>query len=85
LDKCLTLKAGEFENARFGTGSFVLLNTGKKIVKSKKHKLLTTIAWKLKNEEMTYALEGGAFVCGAAVQWLRDGLGLFEHSSDVEN
>lgn len=67
----------------FGTGSFVLLNTGKKIVKSK-NKLLSTVAWKLKNEEMTYALEGGAFVCGAAVQWLRDGLGLFAQSADVE-
>lgn len=67
----------------FGTGSFLLLNTGKKAVKSK-NKLLTTIAWKLKNQEMTYALEGGAFVCGAAVQWLRDGLGLFQKSADVE-
>ena len=67
----------------FGTGSFLLLNTGQKAVKSK-NKLLTTIAWKLKNQEMTYALEGGAFVCGAAVQWLRDGLGLFEKSSDIE-
>lgn len=67
----------------FGTGSFLLLNTGKKAVKSK-NKLLTTIAWKLKNEDVTYALEGGAFVCGAAVQWLRDGLGLFQQSSDVE-
>ncbi|MFV8258961.1 glycerol kinase GlpK [Bdellovibrio bacteriovorus] len=67
----------------FGTGSFLLLNTGKKAVKSK-NKLLTTIAWKLKNHEMTYALEGGAFVCGAAVQWLRDGLGLIQQSSDVE-
>ncbi|WP_374030773.1 glycerol kinase GlpK [Bdellovibrio bacteriovorus] len=67
----------------FGTGSFLLLNTGKKAVKSK-NKLLTTIAWKLKNQEMTYALEGGAFVCGAAVQWLRDGLGLFQQSSDIE-
>lgn len=67
----------------FGTGSFLLLNTGKVAVKSK-NKLLTTIAWKLKNEDMTYALEGGAFVCGAAVQWLRDGLGLFQHSADVE-
>lgn len=67
----------------FGTGSFILLNTGTKAVKSK-HKLLTTIAWKLKDQEMTYALEGGAFVCGAAVQWLRDGLGLVEQSSDIE-
>jgi glycerol kinase len=67
----------------FGTGSFLLMNTGKVAVKSK-NKLLTTIAWKLKNEEMIYALEGGAFVCGAAVQWLRDGLGLFENSADIE-
>ncbi len=74
--------AGE-SKCTFGTGSFVLLNTGKKIVKSK-NKLLSTVAWKLKDEEMIYALEGGAFVCGAAVQWLRDGLGLFPQSSDVE-
>jgi glycerol kinase len=67
----------------FGTGSFILLNTGKKVVKSK-NKLLSTVAWKLKDQEMTYALEGGAFVCGAAVQWLRDGLGLFQQSSEVE-
>ena len=74
--------AGE-SKCTFGTGSFVLLNTGKKIVKSK-NKLLSTIAWKMKDQDMTYALEGGAFVCGAAVQWLRDGLGLFQQSSDVE-
>lgn len=67
----------------FGTGSFILLNTGRKAVKSK-NKLLTTIAWKLKNEEVVYALEGGAFVCGAAVQWLRDGLNLFSESSEIE-
>lgn len=67
----------------FGTGSFLLLNTGKKAVKSK-NKLLTTVAWRLKDQETIYALEGGAFVCGAAVQWLRDGLGLFEQSSEVE-
>jgi glycerol kinase len=74
--------AGE-SKCTFGTGSFLLLNTGKKIIKSK-NKLLSTIAWRLKDQEMTYALEGGAFVCGAAVQWLRDGLGLFQNSSDIE-
>lgn len=68
----------------FGTGSFILLNTGTKATKSK-NKLLTTIAWQLQGQKTIYALEGGAFVCGAAVQWLRDGLGLFEKSSDVEN
>lgn len=67
----------------FGTGSFILLNTGPKAAKSK-NKLLTTIAWQLKGQKTIYALEGGAFICGAAVQWLRDGLGLFEKSSDVE-
>lgn len=68
----------------FGTGSFILLNTGTQAVKSK-HKLLTTIAWRLKDQEMTYALEGGAFVCGAAVQWLRDGLGMIQQSSEIES
>ncbi|MFP5520287.1 MAG: glycerol kinase GlpK [Bdellovibrionia bacterium] len=67
----------------FGTGSFMLLNTGNNAVTSK-HKLLTTVAWKLPNQEITYALEGGAFICGAAVQWLRDGLGLIQHSSEIE-
>ncbi|MEN0060382.1 MAG: glycerol kinase GlpK [Bdellovibrio sp.] len=75
-------KVGEVK-CTFGTGSFLLLNTGTKAVKSK-NRLLTTIAWKLKDEELVYALEGGAFVCGAAVQWLRDGLGLFPQSSDIE-
>ena len=68
----------------FGTGSFILLNTGHKIVKSKS-KLLSTVAWQLQGQKPVYALEGGAFVCGAAVQWLRDGLGLIEKSSDIES
>ncbi len=67
----------------FGTGSFILLNTGSKPVASKS-RLLTTIAWKLRDQKMTYAVEGGAFICGAAVQWLRDGLKFFQHSSEVE-
>ncbi len=66
----------------YGTGSFILLNTGKKIIKSK-HRLLSTIAWKIENE-ITYALEGGAFTAGASVQWLRDGLQMFKKSSEVE-
>ena len=68
----------------FGTGSFLLLNTGKKAIKSK-NKLLTTVAWKLIDQDMVYALEGGAFVCGAAVQWLRDELGLIANSADIES
>ncbi|MBC7456742.1 MAG: glycerol kinase GlpK, partial [Bdellovibrionaceae bacterium] len=67
----------------FGTGSFILMNTGNKVVKSK-FGLLSTVAWKIKNENVIYALEGGAFVCGAAVGWLRDGLGLIQTSSEVE-
>jgi glycerol kinase len=68
----------------FGTGSFLLFNTGKNIIHSKKG-LLSTVAWKLKGQPTTYALEGGAFICGAAVQWLRDGLEFFEKSADVED
>lgn len=68
----------------FGTGSFLLFNTGHNIVSSQKG-LLSTVAWKLKNEKIVYALEGGAFVCGAAVQWLRDGLEIIKKSSDVES
>lgn len=67
----------------FGTGSFLLFNTGHQIVSSKKG-LLSTVAWTLKGQKTVYALEGGAFICGAAVQWLRDGLGFIEKSADVE-
>lgn len=67
----------------FGTGSFILMNTGPQFLKSKSG-LLSTVAWKIGNEKIQYALEGGAFICGAAVGWLRDGLELFEKSSDVE-
>jgi glycerol kinase len=67
----------------FGTGSFLLFNTGTQIISSKKG-LLTTVAWTLKGQKTVYALEGGAFICGAAVQWLRDGLGFIHKSSEVE-
>lgn len=67
----------------FGTGSFILLNTGNKAMKSKSG-ILTTVAWRLPGQKMVYALEGGAFICGAAVQWLRDGLQLISKSSEVE-
>jgi glycerol kinase len=68
----------------FGTGSFILMNTGKNILKSKSG-CLTTVAWQLGGQPVQYALEGGAFVCGAAVGWLRDGLGIIQKSSDVED
>ena len=66
----------------YGTGCFMLLNTGRTPVASR-NKLLTTIGWGL-GGEVTYCLEGSVFIAGAAVQWLRDGLGLIKTSSDVE-
>ena len=66
----------------YGTGSFLLMNTGKKAVSSKKG-LLTTIAWGLE-DEVSYALEGSIFITGAAVQWLRDGLKLIGAYSELE-
>ncbi len=66
----------------YGTGSFVLMNTGQRGVPSQ-NGLLTTIAWRIGNET-TYALEGSIFITGAAVQWLRDSLKAIETSSDVE-
>lgn len=66
----------------YGTGCFLLVNTGENI-RSSKNGLLTTVAWKL-GEKTHYALEGSAFMGGATVQWLRDGLGIIENSSDIE-
>jgi glycerol kinase len=66
----------------YGTGAFLLENTGAEIVPSKSG-LLTTVAWQI-GGEVSYALEGSAFIAGAAVQWLRDGLGLFQNSMDIE-
>ena len=66
----------------YGTGGFMMLNTGDKPVPSKNN-LLTTIGWKVQGQ-VTYALEGSIFIAGAVVQWLRDGLGIIRTSSDVE-
>ena len=66
----------------YGTGCFVILNTGKDFLKSK-NKLLSTIAYRV-NGEITYGIEGSIFVAGSAVQWLRDGLNFFESASDTE-
>ncbi|HTG54788.1 MAG TPA: glycerol kinase GlpK [Niabella sp.] len=66
----------------YGTGCFMLMNTGTQPVASKNN-LLTTIAWKI-NGEVHYALEGSVFIAGAVVQWLRDGLKVINRSSDVE-
>ena len=67
----------------YGTGAFMLMNTGKQPVKSH-HRLLTTIAWKIGRDSPVYALEGSAFIAGAAVQWLRDGLHLIKSASEIE-
>ena len=67
----------------YGTGCFMLLNTGTERRRSE-NQLLSTIAWTI-GEETHYALEGSVFIGGAAVAWLRDGLGLIEKSSDVED
>ena len=73
--------AGEAK-CTYGTGAFLLENTGSDIVRSQSG-LLTTVAWQI-DQEVSYALEGSAFIAGAAVQWLRDGLGLFQSSMDIE-
>ncbi|CAH0151769.1 glycerol kinase GlpK [Chryseobacterium sp. Bi04] len=65
----------------YGTGCFLLMNTGKEAVSSKNN-LLTTVAWKI-NGEVNYALEGSVFVGGAAIQWLRDGLKIIRSSEEV--
>lgn len=67
----------------YGTGCFLLMNTGKEAVSSKNN-LLTTVAWKI-NGEVNYALEGSVFVGGAAIQWLRDGLKLIRTSEEVND
>jgi glycerol kinase len=74
--------AGQAKNT-YGTGSFMLLHTGTEAVPSR-NRLLTTIAWRT-GDAVEYALEGAVFVTGAAVQWLRDGLGIIERSADVES
>ena len=66
----------------YGTGCFMLMNTGHKPMASR-HRLLTTVAWQL-DGRLSYALEGGVFMGGAIVQWLRDGLGIIQSSADVE-
>lgn len=66
----------------YGTGAFLLLNTGSRPVPSR-FGLLTTLAWQI-GSQVQYALEGSAFVAGAAVQWLRDGLGILDSARDIE-
>ena len=73
--------AGEIKNT-YGTGAFLLMNTGDKPY-STTNGLVTTIAWGI-GDKVTYALEGSVFTCGAAIQWLRDGLRIIESATDSE-
>ena len=66
----------------YGTGCFAVMNTGSEAIRSR-HRLLTTVAWRIEGRP-TYALEGSIFVAGAAVQWLRDGLGLIGTAPETE-
>lgn len=76
----LCTKPGMVKNT-YGTGCFLLMNTGTEAVKSENN-LLTTIAWKI-NNEVTYCLEGSVFVAGAAIQWIRDGLRLIDVAPQI--
>lgn len=75
-------EAGLAKNT-YGTGCFLLLNTGGEAVKSREG-MLTTIAWGVGREQVEYALEGAVFITGAAVQWLRDGLGIIKTAAETE-
>lgn len=77
----LCVEEGDIKNT-YGTGCFLLMNTGRKAVESS-NRLLTTVAWKI-GEDVNYALEGSVFVAGAAVQWLRDNLGIIKTSAEIE-
>jgi glycerol kinase len=72
---------GEAKNT-YGTGCFLLLNSGEKPIVSE-HNLLTTVGWQI-GGRTTYCLEGAVFIAGAVVQWLRDGLGIIKQSSEIE-
>ncbi len=76
-------KPGMAKNT-YGTGCFLLLNTGTRAVTSS-HGLLTTIAYQIDNEPLIYALEGSVAVTGSLVQWLRDNLGLIKTAAEVED
>jgi glycerol kinase len=74
-------EAGDVKNT-YGTGGFLLMNTGDQPIHSEQG-LLTTVGWKI-GDKVSYVLEGSVFVCGAAIQWLRDGLKLFSKASETE-
>jgi len=76
-------KSGEAKNT-YGTGCFLLMNTGARAVESK-HGLLTTVAYRMGTQPAQYALEGSVAIGGALVQWLRDNLGLIQSSAEIED
>src|SRR5262249_57158346 len=75
-------EAGEAKNT-YGTGCFMLINTGERPASSK-HGLLTTLAYKFGTQPACYALEGSVAISGALVQWMRDNLGLIKSSAEIE-
>jgi glycerol kinase len=74
--------AGMAKNT-YGTGCFMLMNTGSEVIHSQ-HQLLSTVAWQQSGQPTQYALEGSVFMAGAIVQWLRDNLGFVRHSHEIE-
>lgn len=77
------INAGMAKNT-YGTGCFLLMNTGSEAMTSK-NRLLTTVAWQLGDQPVQYALEGSVFIAGAAVQWLREGIKLIDEASEAES
>jgi len=73
---------GQVKNT-YGTGSFLLMHTGTQAPRSEQ-RLLSTIAWRIGEEPVEYAIEGAVFVSGAAIQWLRDGLGIIQHAAESQ-
>ncbi len=78
----MCIEPGMLKNT-YGTGCFMVMNTGKEAIESK-HKLLTTIAWKIQ-DEVHYALEGSIFIGGAVVQWIRDNLRFIHEAGEIES
>ena len=78
----LCVDVGMVKNT-YGTGCFTLINTGNKVIESK-NKLLTTVAWKIKNEKPVYALEGSVFIAGSAIKWLRDSIKIIYNAQECD-
>jgi glycerol kinase len=77
----LCIEPGMVKNT-YGTGCFILMQTGTQAVTSR-NRLLTTVAWQLEDQPARYALEGSVFIAGAAIQWLRDGLGIIQSAPEI--